>query len=134
MEFDLAPCPNIETPEDWPLSAFMISRVALLSMSYMIGVFFGAPVFGIIADKYGRLNSLMLSISSTAIVTLAGAFVQNYWPYFILRLLAGIFAQGQFSMAVCLSIEFVGDKWRLPLGIFIEVIHPPSSLVDFVWL
>lgn len=56
----------------------------------MVGIFFGAIIFGRTSDVLGRRASVTLSIMVTAIAQLAGGFTQSYSPYVFTRFLAGM--------------------------------------------
>lgn len=56
-----------------------------------------ALVWGPIADRFGRLRALMLTILCYSIFTFAGAFAGNVWMLAAFRLLAGIGIGGEWA-------------------------------------
>jgi MFS family permease len=66
-----------------------------------------ALVWGPIADRFGRVRTLMFTIVWFSVFTLASAFAANVWQLAVLRLLAGIGIGGEWSMGA----SFVSEDW-----------------------
>jgi MFS family permease len=66
-----------------------------------------AFLWGPIADKYGRVFTLMLTIIWYSVFTLAGAAATQVWQLAVLRLLAGIGIGGEWAMGG----TYVAEAW-----------------------
>lgn len=64
-------------------------------------------VWGPIADRFGRVITLMLSILCYSLFTLLGAVAMNVWHLAIYRLLAGVGIGGEWSIGG----TFVAEEW-----------------------
>lgn len=76
-----------------------------------------ALLWGPIADRYGRVRTLMLTIICFSIFTLLSAFAANIWMLAVLRLLAGIGIGGEWAMgATLISEEWPEDRRTMGAG------------------
>src|SRR3984885_3078076 len=66
-----------------------------------------AFLWGPIADKYGRVFTLMLTIIWYSVFTLAGAAATQVWHLAVFRLLAGVGIGGEWAMGG----TFVAEEW-----------------------
>ena len=66
-----------------------------------------AFLWGPIADKFGRVRTLMITIAWYSVFTFLSALVINVWQLAILRLLAGIGIGGEWAMGG----TFVAEEW-----------------------
>jgi len=73
-------------------------------------------VWGPIADKYGRVPTLMASIIVYAVFTFLAGFSQNVWELNALRLLAAIGIGGEWSMAGTFVSEVMPEGMRARFG------------------
>jgi MFS family permease len=64
-------------------------------------------IWGPIADRFGRVRTLMLTIVCYSIFTFLGAVAANVWQLAIFRLLAGVGIGGEWSMGG----TFVAEEW-----------------------
>jgi MFS family permease len=64
-------------------------------------------VWGPIADRFGRVRTLMLTILCYSAFTFLGAITTNVWQLAIFRLLAGVGIGGEWSMGG----TFVAEEW-----------------------
>lgn len=71
-----------------------------------------ALVWGPIADRFGRVRALMLTILCYSIFTFAGAFALNVWMLAVFRLLAGVGIGGEWSMGGTLIAEELPESRR----------------------
>src|SRR5436190_4767202 len=69
-------------------------------------------VWGPIADRFGRVRTLMLTILCYSIFTFAGAFAVNVWMLAAFRLLAGIGIGGEWSMGGTFIAEELPESRR----------------------
>ena len=76
-----------------------------------------ALLWGPVADRYGRVYTLMLTIICFSVFTLLSAFAPNIWVLAILRLLAGIGIGGEWAMgATLISEEWPEDRRTMGAG------------------
>jgi len=66
-----------------------------------------ALLWGPIADRFGRVRTLMLTIICFSVFTFLSAFSTNIWMLAVLRLLAGIGIGGEWSMGATL----ISEEW-----------------------
>lgn len=78
----------------------------LLFAPFLVGWGF-AFLWGPIADKYGRVFTLMLTIVWYSVFTLAGAAATQVWHLAIFRLLAGIGIGGEWAMGG----TYIAEAW-----------------------
>jgi MFS family permease len=64
-------------------------------------------VWGPVADRFGRVRTLVLTILCYSIFTLLCAFVTNIWQLAVVRVLGGIGIGGEWSMGG----TFVAEEW-----------------------
>jgi MFS family permease len=66
-----------------------------------------ALIWGPIADKFGRVRTLMLTILCYSLFTFLAGFGQNVWEVAVCRLLAGVGIGGEWAMGG----TFVAEEW-----------------------
>ena len=88
----------------------------MLFALFLVG--WGLALFwGPVADRYGRVRTLMLTIICFSIFTLASAFATTIWMLAALRLLAGIGIGGEWAMgATLISEEWPEDRRTMGAG------------------
>ncbi|HEX9493100.1 MAG TPA: MFS transporter [Thermoanaerobaculia bacterium] len=64
-------------------------------------------LWGPVADRFGRVRTLMLTILCYSLFTFLGALATNIWQLAVFRLLAGIGIGGEWSMGG----TFVAEEW-----------------------
>src|ERR1700761_9399115 len=109
----------------------------------LIGAVVGGIVFGVLADKYGRVRVLTWSIVVFAVFTGLCAFAQGYWDLLVYRTLAGLGLGGEFGIGMALVAEawpasqrarvssYVGLGWQT--GVLIAAIATPLLLPVGGW-
>jgi MFS family permease len=76
----------------------------LLFALFMVG--WGTALFwGPIADRFGRVRTMMFSISCFSLFTLSAAFATGIWSLAIFRFLAGVGIGGEWSIGAALISE-----------------------------
>jgi len=93
----------------WSLSkgeAGLIGTVTLLVSS------FGGWFSGTLADRYGRVRMLQITILWYSVFTFLCAFAQNFEQLFILRALHGFGFGGEWAAGAVLMGEVIRDKYR----------------------
>jgi MFS family permease len=78
----------------------------LLFALFMIG-WGTALIWGPIADRFGRVRTMMLSITCFSLFTLLSAFATGVWSLAVLRFLAGVGIGGEWSIGASL----VSEEW-----------------------
>ena len=76
----------------------------LLFALFMVGWGTGM-IWGPIADRFGRVRTMMFSILSFSVFTLLAAFATGVWSLAVFRLLAGIGIGGEWSIGAALVSE-----------------------------
>jgi MFS family permease len=64
-------------------------------------------LWGPVADRFGRVKTLMLTIACYSLFTFLGAVATSVWPLAAFRLLAGVGIGGEWSMGG----TFVAEEW-----------------------
>lgn len=78
----------------------------LLFAFFLIGWGFSS-LWGPVADRFGRVRTLMLTILCYSLFTFLGAFATNVWNLGLFRLLSGVGVGGEWAMAT----TFVAEEW-----------------------
>src|SRR4051794_39255516 len=73
---------------------------------------FGAAVFGLLAERYGRRPMLMIDIALFSFFELASAFAPNLGVLFALRLMFGFAMGGEWGLGSSLTMEIIPEKSR----------------------
>ncbi|MEH7253382.1 MFS transporter [Neobacillus niacini] len=89
------------------IAEFGISSAAGGSISSItnLGMLLGGAIFGVLADKYGRVKIFSITILITAIATALMGFAQDITTIYILRFIAGIGAGGEFGIGMAMVAE-----------------------------
>jgi MFS family permease len=87
----------------------------LLFALFMIG--WGTALFwGPIADRFGRVRTMMFSISCFSLFTLLAAFATGIWSLAVFRFLAGVGIGGEWSIGAALVSEDWPEERRVMGG------------------
>jgi SHS family lactate transporter-like MFS transporter len=73
---------------------------------------FGAIIFGLLADRYGRRLPLMLNIVFYSLIAVLSGFAPSFGVFMFLRLLYGIGMGGEWGVGASLTLESVPARWR----------------------
>ena len=93
---------------EWSLSNF---EKALVSAVFFAGFAVGSFVGGILADKYGRLKTMMLAYSFSAYYSTLSSLSPSFFWMLALRFMFGIFVGGV-SLGYLFLIEFMPKRHR----------------------
>lgn len=86
--------------------------VGLIGASSLIGIFFGAPIFGWVTDRFGRQWLFTVDLIVFTIAGLLQFFVQTDWQLFIVRLVLGLAIGAEYSIGAPILSEFVPSAHR----------------------
>ncbi|MGO9358662.1 MAG: MFS transporter [Xanthobacteraceae bacterium] len=96
------------------LAAFSISKTeagAIGSVTLFAGAF-GGWLGGALADRYGRVKALQITILWFAFATFACAFAQSYWQLLVLKAIQGIGFGGEWAAGAVLMAEVIRPENR----------------------
>ena len=139
---------------DFLILGFMMSAIARdlglsatagasLATFTLIGAVIGGFVFGMLADAYGRVRVLSLTILIFAVFTGLSAFAQGYWDLVAYRTIAGLGLGGEFGIGMALAAEawpaakrarvssYVGLGWQA--GVLAAALITPVLLPLIGW-
>lgn len=81
----------------------------------------GSTVFGVVADRFGRRPAMLASVAVSSLTSFAGAFMANYWVFWVNRFVCGVATEGMFMAGFILVIESTGPDFRGRLAAFLKV-------------
>lgn len=94
----------------------------------MFGFILGAIIFGVIADKRGRLTVLFGSIITYSLANLANGFVTDIPAYAVCRFVAGIGLAGELGAGIALVSELVSTARRGWATTFVATVGVSGSV------
>jgi MFS transporter, putative metabolite transport protein len=86
--------------------------VGLIGASSLLGIFFGAPVFGYLTDRFGRRRLFTLDLALFLAAGVLQAFAQEAWQLFALRLVLGLAIGAEYAIGAPMLAEFVPARGR----------------------
>lgn len=93
--------------------------VPVATSIYFVGLAISSAIFGRLADKMGRKKILFATTVGTIVAETAIAASPNIYIIVGLRLIAGIFKGGTTTQALVLASEYVDNKHRASVSMFI---------------
>ncbi|MBV6458840.1 MAG: putative sialic acid transporter [Fimbriimonadaceae bacterium] len=94
----------------------------------MAGFIIGAIIFGVIADRKGRLTVLFASIITYSLANLANGFVDSISAYAVCRLVAGVGLAGELGAGIALVSELVSTAKRGWATTFVATVGVTGSV------
>ncbi|MFW0797603.1 MFS transporter [Gordonia sp. CPCC 205515] len=88
------------------------SEVGLIGAASLIGIFFGATLFGALTDRIGREKMYALDLTVLVAGCVLCIFVQEAWQLILLRLIIGLAIGADYPIATSLLTEFTPSKKR----------------------
>lgn len=102
--------------------------VAMILSAGYVGQFVGAILFGWVAEKIGRLPTLLITIVVFVSMDIACLFAWNGASILVFRFLQGIGTGGEVPVASAYINEFIGARKRGRFFLLYEVIFPVGLL------
>jgi SHS family lactate transporter-like MFS transporter len=90
---------------------------------------FGALVFGLAADRFGRRPVLMINILSFSILEFASGFAPSLGVFFILRALFGVAMGGEWGVGAALTMETIPPQTRGAVSGLLQTGYPSGYLL-----
>ena len=98
--------------QEWNMTAV---QAGMLASTALAGMMFGAMFFGMLADKIGRKNVILICVTLFSGFTFWGGFASNPTEFGILRFIAGLGIGGVLPNLVALTSEYAPQKMRSTL-------------------
>lgn len=87
-------------------------ETGLIGAASLIGIFFGATVFGALTDRIGRETMYAIDLAVLVIACGLSAFVTDAWQLIVLRFIMGLAIGADYPIATSLLTEFTPSKRR----------------------
>ncbi|MFI1338312.1 MFS transporter [Streptomyces sp. NPDC020845] len=114
-----------ELVDAWHLSS---SQVGLILSAGYLGQLVGALVFGALAERIGRLHTLLITIVLFVSMDLACLFAWSGTSMMVFRFIQGIGTGGEVPVASAYINEFIGARKRGRFFLLYEVIFPTGLM------
>ncbi|MGW3944349.1 MFS transporter [Streptomyces phaeochromogenes] len=111
--------------DEWNLSS---SQVGLILSAGYLGQLVGALLFGALAERIGRLPTLLITIVLFVSMDLACLFAWSGTSMMIFRFVQGIGTGGEVPVASAYINEFIGARKRGRFFLLYEVIFPAGLM------
>jgi len=98
--------------EEWALTSV---QAGMLASAALTGMMFGAMLFGMLADKIGRKNVILICVTLFSGFTFLGSFASGPVEFGLLRFVAGLGIGGVMPNLVALTSEYAPKKMRATL-------------------
>ncbi|CAF3740849.1 unnamed protein product [Rotaria sp. Silwood1] len=106
-------------------------QIASLTTGVFAGMMFGAFLFGILADKYGRKRVVLISAILNTCFGILTAFTPNYYWLLLARTLVG-FALSGAAQGSTLMLEYLPSSLRATIIIVIELFWSLGSIFEYL--
>lgn len=103
----------------------------LIGASALIGIFFGGPIGGYLADKIGRKPMFIVDLAIFLVGSAAQFFVAEPWHLFVIRLVMGMAIGADYAIGWPLLAEFSPAQLRGKLLAFQEVAWYVGYLLSY---
>ena len=87
-------------------------ETGLIGAASLLGIFFGATVFGAVTDRIGRETMYALDLTVLIVACGLSAFVTDAWQLILLRFVIGLAVGADYPIATSLLTEFTPSKRR----------------------
>src|SRR5262245_17106000 len=106
---------------EWQLTPAQVGMI--ISAGY-VGQLFGSVIFGSLAERFGRLKILFVTIVLFVSMDVACLFAWSAWSMIAFRFLQGVGTGGEVPVASAYINEFIGAEKRGRFFLLYEVIFP----------
>ncbi|XP_074662701.1 solute carrier family 22 member 15-like isoform X2 [Tubulanus polymorphus] len=114
---------------EWNLVCDNSYKVGLVQSVFMSGALISAFVFGILADKYGRLKMFYYTLIGMTIFSTMSAFAPSYTTYVALRFFTGFHCGGCNLVSFVLMTEIIGKSSRGLCGFLMPIFFAWGILI-----
>ncbi|XP_067000282.2 organic cation transporter protein isoform X2 [Anabrus simplex] len=114
---------------EWNLVCDRLFLRSTVQMVVSFGKFVGALLFGIVADKWGRKMSFVISCGIYIIIGPVTAVISNYWLFLLCRFALGMAGSGCFNCGFTLVMEILNVRYRSTIGILYNMSYPVGMLL-----
>ena len=101
-----------------------LSEIGLLLSSGFAGQLIGAPLFGWLAERYGRIRVLNWTILILSVFGLACAFAWSYWSLAAFRFIQGLGLGGEIPVAATFVSEISKAERRGRFVLLYQLLLP----------
>jgi MFS family permease len=97
-----------------------LPQLGLLATITLLGAAFGGTLMGLLADYFGRVRMLMITMIWYGVFTAACGLAQSYEQLLVLRLLTGFGLGGEWGVGATLVSEYWPDRHRAKATCFVH--------------
>ncbi|KAH9287164.1 Solute carrier family 22 member 20 [Echinococcus granulosus] len=108
---------------EWQLICHSNYLLRLAQIAHMAGLFFGAFTCGALADRFGRLRVLYISLGIMCILSFMTIWITNISSFCVVTFLLGICCQGCGLTSYTIILETVDEKHRALCGILEQIFY-----------
>lgn len=87
-------------------------ETGLIGAASLLGIFFGATIFGALTDRIGRETMYAVDLAVLVVACGLSAFVTDAWQLIVLRFVIGLAVGADYPIATSLLTEFTPSKRR----------------------
>ncbi|XP_049872469.1 organic cation transporter protein-like [Pectinophora gossypiella] len=106
---------------DWNLVCEKHWLIHITQCTMMCGVLLGGVFFGMLADKYGRKNPLLICIILQALASFIASALPWYWLFLINWFVLALASGGITIISFVLCMEAVSGKWRMIVPVLYQL-------------
>jgi predicted MFS family arabinose efflux permease len=88
----------------------------------------GGPLFGILADRWGRKSALMITVAGYSALTAASGFATSYMWLFVLQAASALCISGEWVSSMAIVAETWNGKKKVYAGVAIQSAFAIGSL------
>ncbi|WP_375405439.1 MFS transporter [uncultured Amnibacterium sp.] len=87
-------------------------EAGLIGASSLIGIFVGAPLAGLLTDRFGRRTLFTVDIGALVVLGILQAVVPEWWQLLLVRVLLGVAIGAEYTVGAAMLAEFTPAKGR----------------------
>jgi SHS family lactate transporter-like MFS transporter len=106
-----------------------VKAVSVATMLTLAARPFGAFVFGLLADRFGRRPVLMIDVALYSLFELASAFAPSLTMLLVLRTLFGFAMGGEWGIGASLAMETIPARLRGPVSGLLQSGYPSGFFI-----